>query len=62
MASHIKVETHKSLDTIFNLESFKYMEMKSVFHDIYDYLSIFSVKINDFDLKLGSIPNFSKLT
>jgi hypothetical protein len=56
-----KVETPKNLDSIFSLECFKYNEMKGVFHNIYEYLAMFGVKMVEFEDKIAGIPDFSKL-
>ena len=59
----IKVETPKNLDSIFSLESFKYLEMKGLFKNIYDYLQVFGNKIEEMETKVDGIdiPDFSKL-
>lgn len=44
-----KVETPKNLDSIFSLESFKYLEMKGLFKNIYDYLKMYGLKIEEMD-------------
>ena len=56
-----KVETPKNLDGIFSLECFKYREMQGVFHNIYDYLSMFGLKMEEFEEKFKKIPDFSKV-
>lgn len=56
-----KVETPKNLDSIFSLECFHFLEMKGVFKNIYEYLKMFGLKIEDIESKLSSIPDFSKL-
>ena len=45
----LKVETPKNLDQIFSLECFKYLEMKGVFKNIYEYLTLFGVKFEDIE-------------
>ena len=57
----IKVETPKNLDSIFSLESFKYLEMKGLFKNIYDYLQVFGNKIEEMETKVDGIdiPDFS---
>jgi ABC-type polysaccharide/polyol phosphate transport system ATPase subunit len=56
-----KVETPKNLDSIFSLECFKYNEMKGVFKNIYEYLTMFGLKIDEMDSKFAGIPDFSKV-
>jgi predicted RNase H-like nuclease (RuvC/YqgF family) len=57
-----KIETPKNLDAIFNLDCFKYTEMKGLFKQIYEYLSRVGLKISDLDAKVGAIPNFDGVT
>uniref|UniRef100_A0A7S3FZ34 Uncharacterized protein n=1 Tax=Strombidium rassoulzadegani TaxID=1082188 RepID=A0A7S3FZ34_9SPIT len=57
----IKIETPQNLDSIFNLECFKYLEMKGLFKTIFAYLTQIGLKLEDLDDQLGSIPDFSDL-
>ena len=45
----LKVETPKNLDAIFSLECFKYLEMKGVFKNIYEYLKMFGIKFEEME-------------
>ena len=57
-----KIETPKNLDAIFSLECFKYLEMKGLFKQIFEYLTKVGLKLGDIDAKLNSIPNFDAVT
>jgi hypothetical protein len=45
----LKVETPNNLEKIFSLECFKFNDMKGVFYDIYEHLTLFGDKIDAHD-------------
>jgi len=57
----LKVETPKNLDGIFSLDCFKFNEMNGIFHNIYQYLSIFGSTLELHQQRMDNIPDFSKL-
>ena len=58
----ITVETPKNLESIFNLDCFKFNDMKDLFKNIYAYLTKMGYKLNELDAKFAKIPNFDDLT
>jgi len=57
----LKVETPTNLEKVFSLECFKFNEMKGIFYNIYEYLTIFGDKLEAHDARFNNIPDFSKL-
>jgi len=49
------------LDGIFSLDCFKFNEMNGIFHNIYEYLSIFGNTLQLHEQRMNNIPDFSKL-
>ena len=56
-----KVETPTNIEKIFSLDCFKFNEMKGIFYNIYEYLTIFGDKLEAHDARFNSIPDFSKI-
>jgi hypothetical protein len=44
----LKVET-PNLDSIFSLECFHFLEMKGTFKNIYEYLKMYGIKIDEIE-------------
>jgi len=49
---NFKVETPKNLEKIFNLDTFRFNEMKDLFKDIYAYLMKFGMRMDDLYAKV----------
>lgn len=56
----LKVETPKNLDSIFNLDAFKYNEMKALFKNIYGILEKFGARFDQLEKFLDDIPHFDE--
>jgi len=57
----LQVEIPKNLDGIFSLDCFKFNEMNGIFHNIYEYLTVFGNTLSLHEQRFNGIPDFSKL-
>jgi len=48
-----RVETPKNIDAIFSLDCFKFNEMKSLFKQVFEYLTKLGLKMEDLDRKVS---------
>lgn len=57
----VKVETPKNIDAIFNLDCFKFNEMKGLFKNIYEYLQKFGAQMDEINKRLNDVPDFTAI-